>query len=249
MRRQKGGIARKNAWCESLQQPETHRSWSAHKVDVSGKRDTRTARRLWPLRIQPRRVTRVLIPVLPSHVRIVNDNSRAHGSYALTAIPCTPNRAPDSSKTSHSSPQRRIQPTHNMSSPNPNLPLPQFLSSTLQPLLPIFNDSIPSSTTSAQSTLSTAADNLYLIGRMMSSLGLYSENEDVDELGERELVFMAAAWVLGEVEGRRGVTRLEGGGGRQEDGGEGGVSMDGRIGAVKRSDVSGFYFIRPGHVG
>lgn len=140
-------------------------------------------------------------------------------------------------------------------SPHANLPLPQYLSHTLSPLLPIFTDSLPSSTRSAQRTLSTAADELYLVGRMMSSLGLYSENEDADELGERELLFMAVPWVLGEVEGRRGVVREDsglGGGirgarGDGRDGGEegmegmeqvGGVRMDGRAGAVRRSDVS-----------
>lgn len=80
----------------------------------------------------------------------------------------------------------------------------------------------------------------------MSSLGLYSENEDADELGERELVFMSVAWVLGEVEGRRGIVREAGPAGRGGTGDEGrdeveevgGVRMDGRAGAVRRSDVS-----------
>lgn len=58
---------------------------------------------------------------------------------------------------------------------------------------------------------------------MITSLGVFSENESVDELGDGELRFMSLGWVVGEAEGKGGL------GGR-----------DDRIGALKRSEVGPF---------
>lgn len=44
---------------------------------------------------------------------------------------------------------------------------------------------------------------------MLSSLGVFSDNESVDELGDRELVFATVGWVLGEAEARLGVEHAE----------------------------------------
>ena len=104
-----------------------------------------------------------------------------------------------------------------------DLPLPQFYAQTLQNLLPIFDDTISLSDTSAQSTLSVALDNLHLISRMLTSLGVFSANESIDELGDGEMVFMSLGWVIAECEGK---------------GGLGGTAV--RIGALQRSEV-GYY--------
>lgn len=58
------------------------------------------------------------------------------------------------------------------------------------------------------------------MGRMITSLGVFSENEDVEELGNGEIGFMAVGWVVGEVEGKMGL------GGR-----------DDRMACLRRSDV------------
>lgn len=102
-----------------------------------------------------------------------------------------------------------------------NLPLPQFYGETLSPLLPIIDDTLSSTDPSAQTTLATALDNLHLIGRMITSLGVFSENESADELGDGEIRFMSLGWVIGECEGKQGL------GGR-----------DDRMNALKRSEVS-----------
>jgi hypothetical protein len=92
-----------------------------------------------------------------------------------------------------------------MSTPSTNLPLPQFYARTLRSLLPIFDDTLPLSDASTQAQLSTGIDELYIVGRMLSTLGVFSDNETADELGDRELVFMTAAWVLGEAEAKTGL--------------------------------------------
>lgn len=102
-----------------------------------------------------------------------------------------------------------------------NLPLPQFYGETLASLLPILDDSLSSTDSAVQTTLNKALDNLHLIGRMITSLGVFSENETSDELGDGELRFMSLGWVIGECEGKLGL------GGR-----------DDRVGALKRSEVS-----------
>lgn len=104
-----------------------------------------------------------------------------------------------------------------------NLPLPQFYGETLAPLLPILDDSLSSTESAVQATLSKALDDLHLIGRMITSLGVFSENESADELGDGELRFMSLGWVIGECEGKQGL------GGR-----------DDRVSALKRSEVSPF---------
>ncbi|WWC87199.1 uncharacterized protein L201_002085 [Kwoniella dendrophila CBS 6074] len=86
-----------------------------------------------------------------------------------------------------------------------NLPLPQFYAQTLTTLQPIFDDTLSISDPSTQSTLTSALDNSYLIQRMINSLGVFSENESVDEIGEKELVFMSLGWVIGSAEEKGGL--------------------------------------------
>lgn len=102
-----------------------------------------------------------------------------------------------------------------------NLPLPQFYAQTLLQIAPIIDDTLSSSDPSVLSTLSSALNDLHLIGRMMTSLGVFSENEGVEEIGDGELRFMSLGWVVGECEGRLG---LQG--------------RDDRTRALKRSEVS-----------
>ncbi|KAL7424351.1 Type 2A phosphatase-associated protein 42 [Cryptotrichosporon argae] len=92
-----------------------------------------------------------------------------------------------------------------MSTSSPSsLPLPQFYSQTLQRLHPLLSDTLSASDPAAASLLSDALPNLYLIGRMLRSLGVFSDNEGVDEVADGELGFMALGWVLGEAESRGG---------------------------------------------
>ncbi|WVW78768.1 hypothetical protein I302_100730 [Kwoniella bestiolae CBS 10118] len=86
-----------------------------------------------------------------------------------------------------------------------NLPLPQFYAQTLSSLQPIFDDTLPLSDPSTQSTLTSSLDNLYLIQRMINSLGVFSENESIDEIGEKEIVFMSLNWVIGAAEEKGGL--------------------------------------------
>lgn len=89
--------------------------------------------------------------------------------------------------------------------PTTNLPLPQFYERALRTLLPILDGSVSVTEDGTQAKLKSAIDDLYLIGRMLSSLSVFSDNEDIEELGERELVFMTVGWVLGEAETRSGL--------------------------------------------
>lgn len=102
-----------------------------------------------------------------------------------------------------------------------NLPLPLFLARTIREVLPILNDERPLSLPASQATLAKALDDLYLVARITTSLGIFSENEDVEELGDGELVFMVTGWLLGDMESRTGL---------------GGYSD--RISCLRRSDVS-----------
>lgn len=85
-----------------------------------------------------------------------------------------------------------------------NLPLPQFYARALRNLLPVLDGTLPPREDSTQAQLKSAIDDLYVVGRMLSSLGVFSDNERADELGDRELVFMTVGWVLGESETRMG---------------------------------------------
>ncbi|TXT06127.1 hypothetical protein VHUM_03600 [Vanrija humicola] len=93
-----------------------------------------------------------------------------------------------------------------MSGEETNLPLPQYYARTLRSLVPIFNDSISLSDEGAQATLSQAIDDLYLVSRMLTSLGVFSDNESVDEIGDKELAFMTVPWVLGQAEAKGGLS-------------------------------------------
>ena len=86
-----------------------------------------------------------------------------------------------------------------------NLPLPVFYAQTLQTLLPIFDDSLSLSDPSTQSKLSSALDNLHVISRMITSLGVFSDNEGLEELGDGEIAFMTLGWVFGEAEMKGGL--------------------------------------------
>lgn len=85
-----------------------------------------------------------------------------------------------------------------------NLPLPVFYAQTLRSLLPVFDDSLSLSDPAAQYILSTGLNDLHLIGRMLSSLGIFSDNETVDELGDGEMAFMTLGWAVGEGESKDG---------------------------------------------
>lgn len=104
-----------------------------------------------------------------------------------------------------------------------NLPLPQFYAQTLNTILPVFDDTLSTSDIAAQNLLSSALDNLHLISRMITSLGVFSDNESVDEVGDGELIFMTLPWVIAECESK---------------GGLGGYEV--RTAALKRSEVSCF---------
>jgi hypothetical protein len=101
-----------------------------------------------------------------------------------------------------------------------NLPLPVFYAQTLRSLLPVFDDTLSLSDTAAQSILAAGLNDLHLIGRMLSSLSIFSDNETIDELGDGEMVFMTLGWVVGEAESKSG------------NGG-----MDERKAALQRSEV------------
>jgi len=60
---------------------------------------------------------------------------------------------------------------------------------------------------------------------MLTSLGVFSTNESVDELGDGEMVFMSLGWVVAECEGKGGL----------------GGTAD-RIEALGRSEVKRSYF-------
>jgi immunoglobulin-binding protein 1 len=83
-----------------------------------------------------------------------------------------------------------------------SLTLPQLLAHTLTTLLPIFTDTLSSSSPTAQSLLVTARTDLDLIERILSSLGVFSQNETLEDVADGEMVFMVEQWVRGEVEGR-----------------------------------------------
>ncbi len=44
---------------------------------------------------------------------------------------------------------------------------------------------------------------------MISSVGLFSDNEELEDLGDQEMVFMSVGWVRGEVEGRIGTNGIK----------------------------------------
>jgi immunoglobulin-binding protein 1 len=108
-----------------------------------------------------------------------------------------------------------------------NLPLPQFYAQTLAQVAPILDDTLSIVDPSVQSTLSSALNELHLIGRMITSLGVFSENEGVEEIGDGELRFMSLGWVVGECEGKLGL------GGR-----------DDRTQALRKSEVSSAPWLR-----
>lgn len=83
-----------------------------------------------------------------------------------------------------------------------NLTLPALLSRTLTSLLPIFDDTLSTSTPEAQHLLHTALADLALARRMIDALGIFSQNESMEDVGDGEMVFMCVDWVVGEVQGR-----------------------------------------------
>ncbi|BEJ18250.1 hypothetical protein CspHIS471_0705270 [Cutaneotrichosporon sp. HIS471] len=85
-----------------------------------------------------------------------------------------------------------------------NLPLPQFYARALRNLLPVLDGTLPPLEESTHAQLQHAIEDLYLVGRMLSSLSVFSDNERIDEVGDKELVFMTVGWALGEAETRQG---------------------------------------------
>ncbi|KAG7528141.1 hypothetical protein FFLO_06380 [Filobasidium floriforme] len=83
-----------------------------------------------------------------------------------------------------------------------NLTLPALYVRALRSLLPIFNDDISTSLPSTQQTLQDALTDLDLVIRMSSTLGVFSDNESMDDVGDAELPLMAVEWIKGEVLGR-----------------------------------------------
>lgn len=83
-----------------------------------------------------------------------------------------------------------------------NLTLPALYTRALRSLLPIFNDDISTSLPSTQQTLQDALTDLDLVIRMSSTLGVFSDNESMDDVGDAELPLMAVEWIKGEVLGR-----------------------------------------------
>lgn len=90
-------------------------------------------------------------------------------------------------------------------STNTNVPLPQFYASVLRSLQPIFDGDVSLGDESVQAQLAKATDELYLVSRMVQSLGVFSPNESAEELSDRDLLFMTVPWVLGEAEQRGGI--------------------------------------------
>ena len=86
-----------------------------------------------------------------------------------------------------------------------NVPLPQFYASVLRVLTQIFDGDVSVGDEAVQAQLAKATDDLYLISRMITSLGLFSPNESADELSDRDLLFMTVPWVLGEAEQGGGI--------------------------------------------
>lgn len=86
-----------------------------------------------------------------------------------------------------------------------NVPLPQFYGAVLRALTPIFDGDVSVGDEAVQAQLAKATDELYLISRMITSLGLFSPNESADELSDRDLLFMSVPWVLAEAEQRGGL--------------------------------------------
>ncbi|GHJ85265.1 hypothetical protein NliqN6_1667 [Naganishia liquefaciens] len=88
-----------------------------------------------------------------------------------------------------------------MSSTN-SLTLPALLSQTLTSLLPIFDDTLSTSLPQAQSLLRTSLADLGLARRMIDALGIFSDNESMEDVGDGEMVYMCVDWIVGEVQGR-----------------------------------------------
>lgn len=94
------------------------------------------------------------------------------------------------------------QLTHLKMSSNNSLTLPALLSRTLTSLLPIFDDTLSTSLPQAQTLLRTALADLALARRMIDALGIFSDNESMEDVGDGEMVYMCVDWVVGEVQGR-----------------------------------------------
>lgn len=80
--------------------------------------------------------------------------------------------------------------------------LPTLYADTLSNLVPVFDDTLSLSSNQAQEILQDAHEKLNVIAKMLTSLGVFSTNEEMDELGDGEMVFATLDWVRAEVEGR-----------------------------------------------
>lgn len=86
-----------------------------------------------------------------------------------------------------------------------NVPLPQFYAQVLRALQPILDGDVSLGDEAVQAQLAKATDELYLVSRMIQSLGVFSPNESAEELSDRDLLFMTVPWVMGEAEQRGGL--------------------------------------------
>jgi immunoglobulin-binding protein 1 len=83
-----------------------------------------------------------------------------------------------------------------------SLTLPALFSRTLKSLIPIFTDELSTSLPTVQDTLHNAITDLDLAIRMMATLGVFSDNEEMEDVGDSELVYMTVEWIKAEVQGR-----------------------------------------------
>ncbi|KAJ9107828.1 hypothetical protein QFC19_002734 [Naganishia cerealis] len=97
-----------------------------------------------------------------------------------------------------------------MAIPTTSLTLPALLSRTLNALLPVFNDELSTSLPQVQQLLQNSLTDLILARRMIDTLGIFSENESLEDIGDNEMVYMAVDWVFAEVQSRVNGDGLQG---------------------------------------
>lgn len=110
-----------------------------------------------------------------------------------------------------------------MTIPTSSLTLPALLSRTLTSLLPVFKDEVSTSQPEVQQLLQDSLADLILARRMIDTLGVFSENESMEDIGDNEMVYLAVDWLYAEVQ-----SRVNGDG------------LQGRIHVLERSKVSSF---------
>ncbi|KAJ9128362.1 hypothetical protein QFC24_000655 [Naganishia onofrii] len=97
-----------------------------------------------------------------------------------------------------------------MTIPTSSLTLPALLSRTLTSLLPVFNDEVSTSQPEVQQLLQDSLADLILARRMIDTLGVFSENESMEDIGDNEMVYLAVDWLFAEVQSRVNGDGLQG---------------------------------------